>query len=79
MWVIGFTIFAYLFEKGTRYLKEEQEYKNKKVVIMSSYDDNPVFDNEVSSLEDIMFDTGASEEELDEIMPDIDRDLEEWL
>lgn len=78
MWVICFAIFAYLFERGTRYLKERQENKDRKVAIMST-DDNPIFANEVSSLEDIMFNTGASEEELDEIMPDIGRDLEEWL
>ena len=31
------------------------------------------------ALEDLMFDTGMSDEELDEIMPDIDKDIEDFV
>ena len=38
------------------------------------YDD----EKEMPTLEDVMFDTGLSEEELDEILPDYNMDLEDF-
>ena len=39
----------------------------------------PIVNDYEECLEDLMFETGMSEEELDEIMPDIGRDIEDYV
>ena len=39
----------------------------------------PIVNDYEECLEDLMFETGMSEEELDEIMPDIRRDIEDFV
>ena len=39
----------------------------------------PIVNDYEECLEDLMFETGMSEDELDEIMPDIGRDIEDWV
>ena len=89
---IGLVIFAYLFEKVCVYIAEERKYKNMKVVqtkhnsnydynvVQPKYNSNYDYDDydKMPTLEDVMFDTGLSEEELDEILPDYNMDLEDF-
>lgn len=77
MFWIGLIIFAYSFEKICTYIAEERKYKNMKVVRLNN---EKVYDYEKKNpiLEDVMFDTGLSDEELDEILPDYDMDLEDF-
>ena len=39
----------------------------------------PIVNDYEECLEDLMFETGMSEDELDEIMPDIGKDIEDWV
>ena len=39
----------------------------------------PLVNDYEECLEDLMFETGMSEDELDEIMPDIGKDIEDWV
>ena len=39
----------------------------------------PIVNDYEECLEDLMFETGMSEEELDEIMPDIGKDIEDYV
>ena len=39
----------------------------------------PIVDDYEECLEDLMFETGMSEDELDEIMPDIGKDIEDFV
>ena len=39
----------------------------------------PIVNDYEECLEDLMFETGMSEHELDEIMPDIGKDIEDWV
>ena len=77
MFWIGLIIFAYTFEKICLYIAEERKYKNTDVLKFKNagyYNNN--FDKNTPILEDVMFDTGLSDEELDEILPDYNIDLE---
>ena len=76
---IGLIIFAYLFEKVCAYIVEQSKYKNMKVVQLkngSIYDCGN--DKKNPMLEDVMFDTGLSDEEMDERLPDYNMDLEDF-
>ena len=77
MFWIGLIIFAYSLEKIGAYIAEERKYKNMKVVQL---DNSKIYDYEKTkpTLEDVMFDTGLSDEVLDEILPDYDMDLEDF-
>ena len=79
MFWIGLIKFAYLFEKICSYIAEKRKYKNMKVVqtkYNNNYDYN--YEKKIPILEDVMFDTGLSDEELDEILPDYNMDLEDF-
>ena len=70
-------IFAYFFEKICQYIVEQRKYKNMKVVQLN-YENNYNYCNKNQILEDVMFDSGLSDEELDEILPDYNMDLEDF-
>ncbi len=79
MFWIGLIIFAYLFEKICSYIAEGIKYKGMKVGF-GNYKSNYYYneDDKNPILEDVMFYTGLSDEELDEILPDYDMDLEDF-
>ncbi len=70
-------IIAIIIDKLGEYAKEQRKYKNIKVGF-GNYKNNYKYDEENPILEDIMFYTGLSDEELDEILPDYDMDLEDF-
>ena len=77
-WVV-LIIFAYSFEKICQYIAEQRKYKNMKTVQVN-YKNNYDYDfaKKNPTLEDVMFDTGLSDEELDQILPDFNMDLEDF-
>lgn len=74
---IGLIIFAYSFEKICAYIAQERKYKNMKVT-QTNYKDDYNYHKENPVLEDVMFNTGLSDEELDERLPDYNMDLEDF-
>ncbi len=70
-------IIAIIIDKLGEYAKEQRKYKNIKVGF-SNYKSNYDYDKQNPTLEDVMFYTGLSDEELDEILPDYDMDLEDF-
>ena len=71
-----------MFEWGLsqRQARLEAEKKNKRCRGYSGVTRPvPIVDDYEECLEDLMFETGMSEDELDEIMPDIGKDIEDWV
>jgi len=73
MFGLGLAMFEWGLHQRGKVVKEEP----KKVVQMI----HPVkyVDDYEECLEDLMYETGMSDEELDEIMPDIGKDIEDWV
>ncbi len=78
MFGVGLAMFEWGFSQRNARLEAEKKVKRgrgysgvtRPVPIVNDYEE---------CLEDLMFETGMSEEELDEIMPDIGRDIEDFV
>lgn len=72
-----------MFEWGLEQRKARLEIEKKKKKNSKSYVGitHPVkiCDDYEMALEDLMYETGYNEEELDEIMPDIGKDIEDYV
>lgn len=67
-------------EWGWSQKREADRLKKKKAKRYVGYTcPTPIRDDYEECLEDLMFETGYSDEELDEIMPDIGKDIEDWV
>lgn len=67
-----------MFEWGLNQRGKVIEKKQPKKVVQFTHP-VPIVNEYEEALEDLMYDTGMSDEELDEIMPDIQRDIEDWV
>ena len=78
MFGVGLAMFEWGLSQRNARLEAEKKVKRgrgysgvtRPVAIVNDYEE---------CLEDLMFETGMSEEELDEIMPDIGKDIEDWV
>lgn len=77
MFGLGLAMFEWGLAQRKARLEIEKKKKSKGYVGVTR--PVPIQDDYEECLEELMFETGMSDEELDEIMPDIQRDIEDWV
>ena len=77
MFGVGLAMFEWGLNQRKARLEVERKKKSKGYVGYTC--PTPIKDDYEECLEDLMFETGYSDEELDEIMPDIQKDIEDYI
>lgn len=80
MFGLGLAMFEWGWHNRKTITKEEQRQCKKMKVGFGNYKTNYDYDEDDKNpiFEDVMFYTGLSDEELDEILPDYNMDLEDF-
>ena len=77
MFGVGLAMFEWGLEQRKARLEIEKK-KNSKSYVGRTHPVK-IYDDYEMALEDLMYETGYNEEELDEIMPDIGKDIEDYV